>query len=309
MSNRLTLIALLLAFALAVGGCQESLTVSPSGGVLAGQKQTVSISQLAGYLGLRVSETSGTHVTLKNSANTVMLFTYSGGKAYVNGRPIGQIGTVSRTAGQTHVPKPLIGRIRTAMRTSFAPKILPRRSTGRVVIDAGHGGKDPGATSVLGFHEKGVNLAVAGKVASILKQRGVRAVLTRSNDRFIELEDRAAISNRYDPDLFVSLHADSSPSSSTRGFTLYVARSASWSSRRAASAISKSLARTGLTSRGIQKADFRVLVQTQGPAVLVEMGYLSNGSEARLLRSSSFQSRLAQAIASGISDFLGRAAL
>jgi len=307
MSNRLTLIALFLAIALAIGGCEESFTGSH--GALVPERQTVSIPQLAGYLGLRVSETTGTHVTLKNSANTVMLFTYSGGKVYVNSKPIARIGTISRTAGQTHVPKPLIGQIRTAMQTSYTPRVQPRKLTGTVVIDPGHGGKDPGATSCLGYYEKGVNLAVAGKVAAILKQTGVKAVLTRSNDRFIELEDRAAISNRYDPDLFVSIHADSSPSSSTRGFTLYVARSASWSSRRAASAISKSLARTGLKGRGIQKADFRVLVHTRGPAVLVELGYLSNFTEARLLRTSSFQSRLAKAIATGISDFLGRAAL
>jgi N-acetylmuramoyl-L-alanine amidase len=304
MNNRPALIALLLAFALAIGGCQKSSTSATSDEGLVSEGQTVSISQLAGHLGLRVSETSETHVTLKNSANTVMLFTYSGGKVYVNGKPIGQIGTVSSTAGQTYVSKLLINQIRTAMETSLATRVQPRKSTGCVVIDPGHGGKDPGATSCLGYHEKDVNLAVAGEVASLLKQRGVRAVLTQSNDRFIELEDRAAISDRYDPELFISIHADSSPSSSTRGFTLYVARSASWSSQQAADAISKSLARTGLESRGIQKADFRVLVLTRNPAVLVELGYLSNSSEARLLRTSSFQTRLAQAIADGISEFL-----
>jgi len=297
MRIRLALTALLAAV-LTVAGCHRPTAATLQAG------QPIGIAELAGLLGLRVSESSATHVTLKNSANTVMLFTYTGGKVYVNAKPIGTVGEVDRIGGQVYVPRALASQIRAAMQTSILPGISPRPPSGCVVIDPGHGGKDPGATSCLGYHEKDVNLAVAGEVASLLKQRGVRAVLTRSNDRFIELEDRAAISDRYDPELFISIHADSSPSSSTRGFTLYVARSASWSSQQAADAISKSLARTGLESRGIQKADFRVLVLTRNPAVLVEMGYLSNSSEARLLRTSSFQTRLAQAIADGISEFL-----
>jgi len=103
----------------------------------------------------------------------------------------------------------------------------------------------------------------------------------------------------------VSIHSDSSSNSSARGFTIYVARSASWSSRRAAAAIGRAMLRAGLTSRGTERADYRVLVQTRCPAVLIELGYLSNRDEARLLRSSSFQDRLARAIAEGISEFLG----
>jgi len=284
--------------ALTLAGCHRPATAILQAG------QTISIGELAGLLGLRLSESSATHVTLKNSANTVMLFTYTGGKVYVNARPIGTVGEVERIAGQIYVPRALASQIRAAMQTSILPGIGPRPPSGRVVIDAGHGGKDPGATSCLGFYEKTVNLAVARKVTYLLQQKGFKAVMTRDGDTFIELEERAAVANRYDADLFVSIHADSSPSSSTRGFTIYVSRSASWSSRQAAGAIAKSLAKTGLDNRGTQNADYRVLVQTRGPAVLVELGYLSNQREAELLRDSSFQSRLAQAIADGISDFL-----
>ncbi len=301
------LIVLLLLALPVITGCQQPGGSADDG--LISSRDEISIQEMAGLLGLRVDETTATHITLKNVSNTVMLFTCSGGKVYVNARPLGEVGMVNRRGGQIYVPRSLVSQIRSAMRTSVRPGVSTRRSSGCVVIDAGHGGKDPGATSCLGFHEKTVNLAVAGKVASLLKQRGVRAVMTRSNDTFIELEGRAAIANRYDADLFVSIHADSAPSSSARGFTMYVARSASWSSLRAASAIAKSMARTGLSSRGTRRADFRVLVHTQGPAVLIELGYLSNSSEARLLRDSSFQNRLAQAIASGISNFLARAVL
>jgi N-acetylmuramoyl-L-alanine amidase len=307
MRTRFVLIVLMLLSLAAITGCQQ-----PKGGagetLITGGGQ-ITVQEMAALLGMRVDETTAIHITLKNATNTVMLFTFTGGKAYVNAKPIGEVGTVNKIAGQIYVPKSLVSRIRSAIGASTHPTTSIHKPSGCIVIDAGHGGKDPGATSCLGFQEKTVNFAVAQKVASLLGQSGVKAIMTRSNDTFIELEERAAVANRCDADLFVSIHADSCPDSSTRGFTMYVSRSASWSSRRAASAIAKSLAKTGLTSRGTQKADFRVLVQTRGPAVLIELGYLSNSSDAGLLRDSSFQSRLAQAIASGISDFLGRIAL
>jgi len=234
-----------------------------------------------------------------------MIFTVSGGQVYVNTKPVTTVGIVERTGGLTYVSKSLVSGIRSAMQSTAAAAPRPRfrRSSGTVVIDAGHGGKDPGATSVLGFYEKGINLSVAHKVAGLLSQRGLRVKMTRTSDYFVELEDRAAIANNLNADLFVSIHSDSFPKSTRRGFTVYIARSASSSSRRAASAIARSMSGTGLNSFGVQTAGYYVLTGTRGPAVLVEMGYLSNRREAALLRSSSFQNRLAQAVADGISDY------
>ena len=285
-----------------VGSCQH-----PSSGPVidyqsAAGSETISIPELGRLLGLRVSESKPTHVTLKNSTNTVMIFTVSGGQVYVNTKPVTTVGTVERTGGLTYIPKSLVSTIRSAMRT-YTPSPKPQRMSGTVVIDAGHGGKDPGATSVLGFYEKGINLSVAHKVARLLEQRGLRVKMTRTSDRFVELEERAAIANRLRADLFVSIHSDSFPKSTRRGYTVYIARSASSSSRRAASAIARSMSGTGLNSFGVQTANYHVLTGTRGPAVLVEMGYLSNRREAALLRSSSFQNRLAQAVADGISDY------
>ena len=308
MGYKIRLFVLVASAAIAVVGCQPTAQGPVIEDKVPAGEQNISIRQLAATLGMRISESNHTHVVLKNSANTVMIFTLNGGKLYVNTRPIGEVGPIERKAGQIYVSRSLIARIRSAMRTytplpTPVPSPSPRRLSGIVVIDPGHGGKDPGATSVLGFYEKGINLSVARKVTRLLEQRGLRVKMTRTSDYYVELEDRAAIANNLNADLFVSIHSDSFPKSSRRGYTIYIARSASSSSRRAASDIVRSMSSTGLNSFGVQTAGYHVLTGTRGPAVLVEMGYLSNRSEAALLRSSSFQNRLAQAIADGISDY------
>jgi N-acetylmuramoyl-L-alanine amidase len=89
-------------------------------------------------------------------------------------------------------------------------------------LDPGHGGKDPGAIGVGGIAEKDIVLAVAKKLASKLRQEmGVQVILTRSDDRFIALEDRTAIANSQEADLFVSLHMNASPNSEARGLETY----------------------------------------------------------------------------------------
>jgi N-acetylmuramoyl-L-alanine amidase len=128
--------------------------------------------------------------------------------------------------------------------------------------------------------------------------------MTRNSDTFIELNDRADIANRANADLFVSIHCDSHPKSSQNGYTLYVARSASWASKKTAAAIEQAIGQTGLASVGIRSQDFRVLVRTSCPAVLVECGYLTNPSEAAMLYESNFQDRIARAIANGIVNSL-----
>jgi N-acetylmuramoyl-L-alanine amidase len=110
-----------------------------------------------------------------------------------------------RTAGpQAKVPQPGPAKIR------------------KIVLDPGHGGKDPGAIGVGGIAEKDIVLAVAKKLASKLRREmGMQVVLTRSDDRFIALEDRTAIANAQEADLFVSLHMNASPNSEARGLETY----------------------------------------------------------------------------------------
>jgi N-acetylmuramoyl-L-alanine amidase len=295
---------LLAAAGLGTIGCQGPQVTGPGG--LIPYERTISVQQLANNLGLRMTDAADTHVVLKNSANTVLIFTYSGGQVYVNTKPIGPTGRAESISGVLYVSESLEAQIRAAMRTTTTTTVRPPTGiSGCVVIDAGHGGQDPGATSCTGYYEKTVNLQVAAKVGRLLRQRGLKVVMTRESDYFIELEERAATANRNGAGLFVSIHSDSMENSSKRGFTIYIARSSSWEARRAATAIAREMAKTGLDNQGIRQADYKVLIYTEGPAVLVELGYLSNYQEAGLLRDSAFQDRLAEAIANGIAGFLG----
>ena len=109
--------------------------------------------------------------------------------------------------------------------TALAPgkgKPLPVAGIGKIVLDPGHGGKDPGAIGVGGIAEKDIVLAVAKKLERKLKQEmGVEVVLTRRDDRFIALEDRTAIANAQGGDLFVSLHMNASPTGEAKGLETY----------------------------------------------------------------------------------------
>jgi len=269
------------------------------------EEDTISVENLASRLGLRVDERTDTFIILKNATNTVLIFTHSDGRFFVNGKPIGPVGKVRKAGATISVSATLAARIRPHLDGATAPPpVVTRPPTGVVVIDPGHGGKDPGTTSVHGVYEKRVNLQVATKVAAILQRRGVGVTLTRRDDRFIELEDRADLANRRRADLFVSLHGDSISDRSVQGFTLYIARAASSQSYSAARAIERAMTGTGLEDRGIRRADYRVLVQTRGPAVLLEMGYLSNSWEASRLQDDAFQNRIATAVANGILAYL-----
>lgn len=268
----------------------------------------ITIQQLATRLGLAVQKAGDPYYELKNANNRVLLFTYENGRVYVNGSSVCPIGTVTKSGGVTYVSELLVPQIRGRLIASYTPPKIAtpsyRTATGTVVIDPGHGGSDPGATSYSGYYEKNVNLSIARKVASYLESSGINVIMTRNSDTFIELNDRADIANRANADLFVAIHCDSHPKSSQNGYTLYVARSASWASKKTAAAIEQAMGQTGLSSVGIRSEDFRVLVRTSCPAVLVECGYLTNPSEAAMLYESDFQSRLARAIANGIINSL-----
>ena len=164
-----------------------------------------------------------------------------------------------------------------------------------VVIDPGHGGKDSGA-SKRGVQEKNAALDVALRLDSKLRDAGFNTVLTRKGDYFVELNERAAISNRQTNAIFISVHFNDSSKRRINGVETYYN---SQVSAGLASRICASLA--SLTpSRGIHQANFRVLRLNTYPAVLVECGFLSNGHEANHAKSAVYRQKLADQIARAI---------
>jgi len=162
------------------------------------------------------------------------------------------------------------------------------------MIDPGHGGADPGAVSCLGYNEKDLNLSIANQLTTRLKQAGWKVSMTRSVDMDVSLSERVALANVEKPDLFLSIHADSWTTTRPRGSTVFIAPRASDTSQVAAEALSTAM--PAENNRGLKRAKYQVLVKTKCPAVLIEMGFLSNPQEAKQLQDRVFQQELVERI-------------
>ncbi len=175
----------------------------------------------------------------------------------------------------------------------------------RVVIDAGHGGKDQGASRGSRLLEKDVNLSIARRVQRHLTRAGVEVVMTRSGDRALSLEERVERADRSGAELLVSVHANAHPSRELHGVETFHARGASPISQRVAAAVQEALvrrlgARRPVKDLGVKTADFFVLSRSRLPAVLVEVGFLTHPEEGAALGTSAYQEAAARAIAHGI---------
>lgn len=189
-------------------------------------------------------------------------------------------------------------------KTAIVPPVV---DSGRkvVVIDPGHGGKDPGALSVTKKHEKDFNLSVALKVQALLfKENNIDVVMTRDSDSYPTLSERAKLANEVNANVFVSIHGNSNPSSKPSGTETYYYERAS--SKDLANVIHKYLVKaTGLSDRGVKNSSLHVIRETKMPAVLVEVGFLSNSIDEQVMYSDDKQNLVAQAIVDGIKEYLG----
>lgn len=173
-----------------------------------------------------------------------------------------------------------------------------------IVVDPGHGGKDPGAVAN-GVREKDVVLNVGLKLKRRLEAAGATVVMTRSSDVFLELSDRVAIANNRNADAFISVHANAAGSSAANGTETFWHRNyASASSKKLADSIQSELIKKLKTNnRGVKEGNFHVIRNTRMASVLVEVGFLTNAEEARKLASDSFQEDAAEAIYQGVLNF------
>lgn len=173
----------------------------------------------------------------------------------------------------------------------------------KVFIDAGHGGKDPGAVAN-GVREADVNIGVALKVEQKLKAKNIDVMMSRTTNVFVELKERARLANEYGAHVFVSIHANAAGSSAARGIETYYHEDKPAHKVFASSLQNKLVNYTGANNRGVLSQDFLVNRETTMPSALVECGYLTNGSEAALLATDSYQEKLANAIVDGVVNYL-----
>jgi len=216
----------------------------------------------------------------------------------------------------------------------------------KVMVDPGHGGDDGGARGPKGLREKAAALEIARAVAARLEAAGFEPVLTRADDTFIPLWDRAKAANAQGADLFLSLHLNAARTRAARGSEVYflslgkgddeevvAAENAGagdapasadsvvasilddlaqkaflQDSERLAVAIQGQLNRlAGIKERGVKQAPFIVLRGAAMPAVLVEVAFISNPKEEAKLRDAAFQAKVADAIARGVRRYFAQA--
>jgi N-acetylmuramoyl-L-alanine amidase len=214
-------------------------------------------------------------------------------------------------------------------------------SVRRVVLDAGHGGTDPGASSISNVSEKEITLDIEKRLGALLRQNGFEVISTRENDRLIPLRERARLANGSHSDIFVSIHVNSIPHPDNHGVETYylgptndptltkLAATENLTSgyaltdlrklldgvyadvrrdesQRLATAVQLQLfsglrgVDPGLENWGVKRAPFIVLVATEMPAILAEVGCLSNEREAEMLHSGTYRQQIAQALFHGI---------
>ena len=232
-------------------------------------------------------------------------------------------------------------------KTEKSEKARPINKKKIVVLDPGHGGKDPGAIGYSGVYEKNITLAMAKEMKTILEKEGYKVYLTRSTDVFIPLRDRVKIARKHNADLFMSIHADSAVNRSAKGLSVYTLSETA--SDKEAEALAErenkvdvvaglnllehskevsdiliNLAQRETMNRSsefatfmVQEmrksvqlkdnthrfAGFAVLKAPDVPSVLLEMGYLSNRTEERLLKQKSYRKKLAVSTSKAVEKY------
>ena len=200
---------------------------------------------------------------------------------------------------------------------------LPDHRMNRIILDPGHGGEDDGAVGTK-YMEKDLNLILAKNLKSLLVSTGYEVLLTRDNDRFVSLTDRGQIASNWKADLFVSIHCNAAPNKGVTGIETYVVtpkgspsnsktvlqnqavpgNSFDTLNARLAYEMQKNLIRYSAASdRGVKYYRWQVLREARCPAVLVETGFLSNIGEERKLASNTYQKKLVQGMARGLTEF------
>ena len=171
----------------------------------------------------------------------------------------------------------------------------------KIVLDAGHGGSDYGAIRE-GINEKDITLDITQKVASILKSKGYKVALTRSDDTYVSLQDRVTFSEKETPEIFVSIHVNSAVAVEPKGIETHYYHD--YSKELARIVQNHLIKNIDTKDRGLLKSKFYVINHTTVPAILVETGFISNEEERNELVTEARKQKTAKAIAEGIIEYI-----
>lgn len=173
----------------------------------------------------------------------------------------------------------------------------------RVVVDAGHGGTDPG-TNGRGLEEKNINLAVALKLQKELQNAGFEVIMARSDDSYVGLVERAALTVQADAPVFVSIHCNSAANIPTaNGIETYAAPGDADDAELAGFIQKELIAVTKAKDRGVKTSSLVVLTHNAAPACLVEIGFMSNSAECAKIADAAYQQKLAEAVSAGVQAY------
>ena len=298
------------------------------------KKSTTIDSRFAKAVRIAQHDSSTVRVVVESSMgkNNYKVFALKGGTtAYRVVMDFGKIGGGSKNSGIDFNPQPkpdtsgssttgsntnkgdTVGT--TPSGTTTEPVFTPGLKGKIIALDAGHGGSDTGAIGPTGVTEKGVTLRVAKALQKLLQAEGATVLMTRTTDTEVspkkanasdveELQARCDVGNEGNADIFISLHMDSFTNSTPSGTTGYYYTKGSRASQRLAQYVSEGVVTAlGTGNRGTKSCNFYVVKHTDMPATLVEMAFISNDKEEKLMNSEAGINRAAEGILNGLRRF------
>lgn len=260
-------------------------------------------------------------------------YSFRAGSSYalINGRVTRMPANAKMVNGRLLIPFQFGMQVMALHKDSLIPnnntKIIPQpkwspaplRGNFTIVLDPGHGGKDVGARGRRGLNEKDINLDIARRVRDKLQAKGINVVMTRSKDIFIELWRRVNIASNNKASLFVSIHTNAARNRTVNGIEVfyfagacaklngpYYRQNQNQSYQYAKLAQAQMRKDVKSSSRGVKNARYFVLKNARTPAVLIEVGFITNSWEEGNLASTSHREKLAQAITQSIVDYKGK---
>lgn len=299
------------------------------------KKATNIDSRFAKAVRIAQHDSSTVRVVVESSMgkNNYKVFALKGGTtAYRVVMDLGKVGGGSKNSGIDFNPQPKPDTsasnntnkgekvetppsVTTPSGTTTEPAFTPGLKGKIIALDAGHGGSDTGAIGPTGVTEKGVTLRVAKALQKLLQAEGATVLMTRTTDTEVspkkanasdveELQARCDVGNDGNADIFISMHMDSFTNSTPSGTTGYYYTKGSKASQRLAQYVSEGVVTAlGTGNRGTKSCNFYVVKHTDMPATLVEMAFISNDKEEKLMNSETGINRAAEGILNGLRRF------